>query len=521
MSIFGIDYSFAHPSVQAMESQGVKFVCRYIGSTDHTKARDIKWLNPAEYKSLKNAGLAVVIVFETSRTRAEGGRDAGITDAKRTVEELAYCGLPSTAAVYYAVDYDTTVGPHITGYFNGVASILGRHRVGVYSGWQVVKECFDKGLVSWGWQTYAWSDGNWEPRAHIQQYSISRRMGSGVVDFNRATKSNYGQVDAHTTAPRAPGGTKKVVTRTQLVSYMKSQAKTYGPPNNSNKFNNWYYGSHVSGDNYSWCVVFACYCWNHFGILEANGGKFNYVPAFKEHFSKIGSYQGNPTSTKKFEPGDPIAYDLNGNGGGDHFGTVYKVLSSTTFHAIEGNTSGTGPDDVAIKTRSVHQVIGHAKLRGVDGSTEDDDFMVDYVSIDKTGQSQEDVLTDGKWKQIHFDRNNHGASKKHHAKGDYPSILLGPCHYVGTVSVRIRDLPKGTEGQLRCVYVNKDNDHTARCDIQEFTGSAGDTFAKASVSGFVPKGAKMRVEVVHFGGSNMSPSPTVITGVVRLHVKGA
>ena len=519
MPIFGIDYSFSHPDISAMKSHDVEFVCRYIGSTDHTESRDTKWLNPVEYKSLKDAGLAVVVVFETSRTRAEGGRNAGITDAKRAIEELEYCGLPSTAVVYYAVDYDTIVGPHITGYFDGVASILGPHRVGVYSGYRVVKECFDKKLVSWGWQTHAWSDGNWDPRAHIQQYSISRRMGSGVVDFDRAAKSNYGQVDAHTATLQESGGAKKVATRSQLVSYMKSQVGTYGPPNNSNKFNKWYYERHVSGDDYSWCVVFACYCWNHFGILNANGGKFNYVPNFKEHFSKVGSYQGNPTSTKNFEPGDPIAYDLNGNGSGDHFGTVYKVLSSTTFQAVEGNTSGKGSDDVAIKTRSVHRVIGHAKLRGVDGSTEDDDFMVDYVSISKTGKGVKETLEGGEWKEIRFDANHSEGSKKHHATGDYPSVLLGPCHYVGTVSVRIRDLPKGTEGQLRCVYVDKDGDQKSRCDIQEFIGSAGDTFAKAPVSGFVPKDLKMRVEVVHFGDSNTKP--TVISGAVRLHVKGA
>lgn len=519
MSIRGVDYSGARPAISTLKSNHIKFVCRYIGSHDYTRSRSAKWLSPSEYKSLKAAGLDVVVVFETTAHRADSGREAGVADAKTAVKELAYCALPSNTVVYFAVDFDATVGPKIAGYFQGAASVLGIHRVGVYGGYDVVKSCFDKGLVSWGWQTYAWSNGKWDPRAQIQQYKNGRQL-----DYDRAMKPNYGQVGTSATErlPAGQGkpsaGDKNHASRAQIVSYMKSLVGTYGPPNNANKFNDWYYGRHVSGDNYAWCVVFACYCWNHFGILKANGGKFAYVPQFKEHFTKVGSYREKPTSTKNLEPGDPVAY-----GSWEHFGTVYRVLGPTKFEAIEGNTTGKGKDDVAIKTRHISQVVGHAKLRGVDGTVDgtgkDEDFMADYVSIDKTDKSRKEALKSGHWQQIKFDRNNSHASSKHHPKGDYPSVLHGPCTYVGTVNVRVKNLPKGAEGQIRCVYVDKNNTTKAHCDIQEFSGSViGDTFAKAAVSGFVPEGEKMRVEVVHY--SNASTDPTVTAGSIRLHVRG-
>ena len=150
------------------------------------------------------------------------------------------------------------------------------------------------------------------------------------------------------------------------------------------------------------------------------------------------------------------------------------------------------------------------------GAGKDEEFMAEYISIDKTNKSRKEALRSGKWQQVNFDRNNSHASRRHHAKGDYPSVLHGPCTYIGTVNVRIKNLPKGTEGQIRCVYVDKNNATKTRCDIEEFVSSANDTFAKAAVSGFVPQGEKMRVEVIHFGNGNAAP--TVIAGSVRLHV---
>ncbi len=33
----------------------------------------------------------------------------------------------------------------------------------------MIKRLFDGGKITWGWQTYAWSGGNWDSRAQVRQ----------------------------------------------------------------------------------------------------------------------------------------------------------------------------------------------------------------------------------------------------------------------------------------------------------------------------------------------------------------
>jgi hypothetical protein len=199
---FGVDYSDARPSHAAMKAAGVHFVCRYIGSKVHGSGRDAKWLSPSEARSLHSGGFDVAVVFETSAQRADGGRAAGLADAHTAVAELAYCGLPSDLPVYFAVDWDTTVGPLITAYFKAVAEVLGLKRVGCYGGYKVIKALFDKKLITYGWQTYAWSSGKWDHRSHLEQYSNDRHVGGASVDYDRSMKADFGQWRAN--APKPP-----------------------------------------------------------------------------------------------------------------------------------------------------------------------------------------------------------------------------------------------------------------------------------------------------------------------------
>lgn len=190
---FGLDYSDARPSHGAMKTAGVRFVMRYIGSSNHTASRHPKFLTPAEAASLHGAGFDLGVVFETAAARADGGRAAGLADARLAVAELAYCGLPAGMAVQFAVDYDATVGPLISAYFAAINEVIGVARTGVYGGYRVVKALRDKGLVGRSWQTYAWSGGRWDPRNDLEQYSNNQRVGGGDVDFNRSMKDDFGQ----------------------------------------------------------------------------------------------------------------------------------------------------------------------------------------------------------------------------------------------------------------------------------------------------------------------------------------
>ena len=48
-------------------------------------------------------------------------------------------------------------------------------------------------MIKWGWQTYAWSGGNWDKRAQLQQYSNDRTVGGVSVDYDRSTVDFFGQ----------------------------------------------------------------------------------------------------------------------------------------------------------------------------------------------------------------------------------------------------------------------------------------------------------------------------------------
>lgn len=207
-NLFGVDYSSARPSHAAMRTAGVRFVCRYIGSQVQGTGRSTKWLSPAEAASLHADGFDVVVVFETTANRADGGREAGLADAHTAVAELAYCGLPADLPVYFAIDFDTTVGPLITAYFRAVAEVIDLKRVGAYAGYKVIKALFDAKLITYGWQTYAWSAGRWDSRTHIEQYSNNRSVAGASVDYDRAMKTDFGQWPAKPLpkpAPKWPG----------------------------------------------------------------------------------------------------------------------------------------------------------------------------------------------------------------------------------------------------------------------------------------------------------------------------
>lgn len=188
---FGIDYAWGRPSVATLKKDGVQFVARYLSSPGASKN-----LTSSEAKTLSSGGIAIVVVFETTATRAEAGHAAGAADAKEALKEATAAGMPSGRPIYFAVDEDTTVGPHITAYFKGVASVLGVGRTGVYGGYKVVKGLLDAGLVKWAWQTYAWSGGKWDPRAQLEQYSNSHTIDGVGVDYDRvarATIHDFGQ----------------------------------------------------------------------------------------------------------------------------------------------------------------------------------------------------------------------------------------------------------------------------------------------------------------------------------------
>lgn len=186
---FGLDY-VSGPSPTTLKAMGVSFVCRYLSEANPLTQGKI--LTQGEAHSLGAAGIAIVSNFEWTAARALEGYDAGVQDAQIAASQHAAAGGPQDRPIYFSVDTNTT-GSQVVAYFQGVTSVIGLSRTGAYGSYQVLKYLFDAGLISWGWQTYAWSYGAWEPRAQIQQYQNSMVWSGHEVDYDRVTVHDFGQ----------------------------------------------------------------------------------------------------------------------------------------------------------------------------------------------------------------------------------------------------------------------------------------------------------------------------------------
>jgi hypothetical protein len=186
----GIDYSaWAAPSGAVVAADGWRFVCRYLSWLGNSKN-----LKPEELADMHAHGVAVVLVFETTRYRAVDGFDAGKFDAGEALDQARRLGWPGDRPIYFAVDFDVIdlVCDPVWSYFEGVAAVLGRQRVGVYGSYYVVKRMLDTGFT-YAWQTTAWSHGQRDPRMNLFQRAEQVTVDGVECDVNEALTPDFGQ----------------------------------------------------------------------------------------------------------------------------------------------------------------------------------------------------------------------------------------------------------------------------------------------------------------------------------------
>lgn len=190
MTMFGIDYAWGRPSVASLHAHGVKFVCRYLAGGSGGG----KELTHPEALQLSAAGIQIVVVWETSAERALSGYSAGVHDAQAALSQARTCGMPETRPIYFACDWDATTGQQsaINAYLDGAASVLGRSRVGIYGGYWPLSRAMRAGHATWGWQTYAWSGGQWYAGAQLRQYSNGHVLDGVSVDYDTSQAADFG-----------------------------------------------------------------------------------------------------------------------------------------------------------------------------------------------------------------------------------------------------------------------------------------------------------------------------------------
>jgi hypothetical protein len=180
----------------------VQFVCRYLSWLPNGKVID-----KAEFQNLLNQGIAVVLNWEYYADDAIRGSNHyadGQVQAREAERQRIALGAP-VCPIYFSADFDATASQQaaINSYLDGVASVIGRDRVGVYGSYYVIERTLGAGKAKWGWQTYAWSGGNVSSKAHLYQY-LNGVMG-GQADRNRSLQDNFGQITKSGVADAATG----------------------------------------------------------------------------------------------------------------------------------------------------------------------------------------------------------------------------------------------------------------------------------------------------------------------------
>jgi LysM repeat protein len=191
------DYSFSRPDLNALKAAGINKVMRYLSPNGQPKNASV-----AEVGSLHANDMSVGFVYEWYGGRAKEGRAAGEYDGRIALQQANELGIPADVAIHAAVDYDAPESdqPAINDYIDGFASIVGPRGKAAYGGYWVIKRLFDAGIITYGWQTYAWSGGNWDSRAQLRQVQNGQTVGGGTIDFNES----YGDVFWEPTNQAAP-----------------------------------------------------------------------------------------------------------------------------------------------------------------------------------------------------------------------------------------------------------------------------------------------------------------------------
>ena len=197
----GVDYSWARPSPSGLKSEGFTFAARYLSHDTSGKN-----MSTSEVNALWAAGVDVVANWEQTADAALNGYNQGVADAQAANAQANAIGIPAGRPIYFSVDFDATPGQQaaLNAYFDGVASVIGVARTGAYGGYYVIQRLFDAGKIKWGWQTYAWSGGQWDLRAQLRQVQngITAAGDASCCDKDEAVAADYGQW--HAQPPNAP-----------------------------------------------------------------------------------------------------------------------------------------------------------------------------------------------------------------------------------------------------------------------------------------------------------------------------
>lgn len=210
-NIVGFDYSFDKPTTDELITARTGFVVRYVGGDPD------KTLSASEFIGLCSVHIPIVLVHETTSDWMLGGEEAGHEHAVMAREGALAAGLPPAVPILAACDFEITpdqVPVVLECLDTFTAELGGRPYSGLYGDLLAVAQAADAGYRTM--QTTAWSNGQWDSRAVIEQSGQST-IGAITVDLDVTHLFNFGQFTPP--APTWPG---------RLLSHHPGAPQLYG-----------------------------------------------------------------------------------------------------------------------------------------------------------------------------------------------------------------------------------------------------------------------------------------------------
>lgn len=147
----GVDFSYSKPPAANIIANGYTFVVGYVSYTSG------KNLSKTLCQQYLDAGLAVLLVWETSQTAANGGRAVGLVHGAEAARQAKTLGYPPDVALIAAVDTGPTNLPAQEAYLRAFAE-ASYYPLGVYGGTTVMEKVLDLNPLLWVCvAAYTWS----------------------------------------------------------------------------------------------------------------------------------------------------------------------------------------------------------------------------------------------------------------------------------------------------------------------------------------------------------------------------
>ncbi|MCV7193369.1 DUF1906 domain-containing protein [Mycolicibacterium brumae] len=215
-----IDFAAKQIPAADIKAAGHAGVINYVSTSRPGSNFGAKPITRPYAQSLFDAGLVIVSNFQygkpggTAPSDFTRGYNGGVADAKTAWQLHTAAGGGQTAPIYFSVDDDidrATWNNLALPWFQGINSVIGEMRTGVYGGYDVCQWAAESGVIGnssvpgykWAWQTRSWSGGRIHPAAVLYQRIIDTASSPGPlvggirVDVNDVMARDCGQWQLH------------------------------------------------------------------------------------------------------------------------------------------------------------------------------------------------------------------------------------------------------------------------------------------------------------------------------------